>query len=310
MNIANDMTKLIGGTPLVRINRLSEGLPGRVVAKIESRNPLFSVKDRIGAAMIDKAETLGLIKEGTTLIEPTSGNTGIGLAFVAAARGYKLVLTMPDNMSLERRRILKILGAEIVLTPGARDMKGAVEKAEELVKSTPNSFMLQQFENPANPDIHRRTTAEEIWRDTDGQVDILVAGVGTGGTITGVAEVIKTRKPSFQAVAVEPKASSVLSGGNPAPHRIQGIGAGFVPRVLNTNIIDEIFPVTGEDARATAQALARKEGIFVGISSGAAMTAALEVAKRPSSKGKLIVVTLPDTGERYLTGWLFENIEV
>ncbi|MDP7080121.1 MAG: cysteine synthase A [Candidatus Undinarchaeales archaeon] len=310
MNIANDMTKLIGGTPLVRINRLSEGLPGRVVAKIESRNPLFSVKDRIGAAMIDKAETLGLIKEGTTLIEPTSGNTGIGLAFVAAARGYKLVLTMPDNMSLERRRILKILGAEIVLTPGARDMKGAVEKAEELVKSTPNSFMLQQFENPANPDIHRRTTAEEIWRDTDGQVDILVAGVGTGGTITGVAEVIKTRKPSFQAVAVEPKASSVLSGGNPAPHRIQGIGAGFVPRVLNTNIIDEIFPVTGEDARATAQALARKEGIFVGISSGAAMTAALEVAKRPSSKGKLIVVILPDTGERYLTGWLFENIEV
>ena len=310
MNIAKDMTRMIGGTPLVRINRLAEELPGKVVAKIESRNPLFSVKDRIGAAMIDKAETLGLIKEGTTLIEPTSGNTGIALAFVAAARGYKLVLTMPDTMSVERRKILKILGAELVLTPGSGGMKGALEKAEELVKDTPDAFMPQQFENPANPDIHRRTTAEEIWRDTDGEVDILIAGVGTGGTITGITEAIKARKPSFQAIAVEPEASPVLSGGGPGPHKIQGIGAGFVPRVLNTDIIDEVIKVTDEDARTTSQALAKKEGMLVGISSGAAMAAALEVAKRPSSKGKLIVVILPDTGERYLSGWLFENIEV
>ncbi len=310
MNIAKDMTRLVGGTPLVRINRLAEGLPGKVVAKVESRNPLFSVKDRIGSAMIDKAETLGLIKEGTTLIEPTSGNTGIALAFVAAARGYKLVLTMPDTMSMERRKILKILGAELVLTPGSGGMKGAVEKAEELVKETPGSFMPQQFENPANPDIHRRTTAEEIWRDTDGEVDILISGVGTGGTITGIAEAIKARKPSFQAIAVEPEASPILSGGSPGPHKIQGIGAGFVPRVLNTDIIDEVVKVADEDARATAQALAKKEGMLVGISSGAAMAAALEVAKRPSSKDKLIVVVLPDTGERYLSGWLFENIEV
>lgn len=310
MNIAKDMTRIIGGTPLVRINRLAEGLAGRVVAKVESRNPLFSVKDRIGASMIDKAETLGLIKDGTTLIEPTSGNTGIALAFVAAARGYKIVLTMPDTMSVERRKILKILGAELVLTPGSGGMKGAVEKAEELVKETPGAFMPQQFENPANPDIHKRTTAEEIWRDTDGEVDILISGVGTGGTITGISEAIKARKPSFQAIAVEPEASPILSGGNPGPHKIQGIGAGFVPRVLNTDIIDEVIKVTDEDARATAQALAKTEGMLVGISSGAAMAAALEVAKRPSSKGKLIVVILPDTGERYLSGWLFENIEV
>ena len=310
MNIAKNMTRLIGGTPLVRINRLAEGLPGRVVAKIESRNPLFSVKDRIGASMIDRAETLGLIKEGTTLIEPTSGNTGIALAFVAAARGYKLVLTMPDTMSIERRKILKILGAELVLTPDLDGMKAAVEKAEELVKETPGAFMPQQFENPANPDVHRRTTAEEVWRDTDGEVDILISGVGTGGTITGISEVIKARKPSFQAIAVEPEASPILSGGNPGPHKIQGLGAGFVPRVLNADIIDEVIKVTDEDARDTAQALAKNEGMLVGISSGAAMAAALEVAKRPSSKDKLIVVIFPDAGERYLSGWLFENIEV
>ncbi|MDP6626703.1 MAG: cysteine synthase A, partial [Methanopyri archaeon] len=265
---------------------------------------------RIGASMIDRAETLGLIKEGTTLIEPTSGNTGIALAFVAAARGYKLVLTMPDTMSIERRKILKILGAELVLTPDLDGMKAAVEKAEELVKETPGAFMPQQFENPANPDVHRRTTAEEIWRDTDGEVDILISGVGTGGTITGISEVIKARKPSFQAIAVEPEASPILSGGNPGPHKIQGLGAGFVPRVLNADIIDEVIKVTDEDARDTAQALAKNEGMLVGISSGAAMAAALEVAKRPSSKDKLIVVIFPDAGERYLSGWLFENIEV
>ena len=307
--IFSDITKTVGNTPLVRLNRITEGLKATVVVKQESRNPLSSVKDRIGVALIEDGEKKGLIKEGTVIIEPTSGNTGIALAFVAAAKGYKLILTMPDTMSLERRQLLKILGADLVLTEGAKGMKGAVEKAEELAKATPNSFVPQQFNNPANPEIHRKTTAEEIWKDTGGKVDIVVAGVGTGGTITGIAEVIKKKKKSFKAIAVEPDASPVLSGGAPGPHKIQGIGAGFIPQVLNRDVIDEIIRVKNEDAGETARRLAKFEGILAGISSGAALWAALEVAKRKENKGKLIVVILPDTGERYLTTWLFQEVK-
>jgi cysteine synthase A len=307
MKIYDDITKTIGHTPLVRLNRLTEGCRAQVVAKVESFNPLSSVKDRIGVAMIDNAEKKGLLKKDSVIIEPTSGNTGIALAFVAAARGYRLILTMPDTMSVERRQLLEIFGAELVLTPGAEGMKGAVKKAEELTASTTNAYMPQQFNNPANPEIHRKTTAEEIWDDTDGKVDILVAGVGTGGTITGVAEVIKKRKPSFRAIAVEPEASPVLSGGQPGPHKIQGIGAGFVPEVLNRGVVDEIMKVSHEDAGKTARRLAKEEGILAGISCGAALWAALEVAKRKENEGKLIVVILPDTGERYLSTWLFKE---
>jgi cysteine synthase A len=305
--IFSDITKTVGNTPLVRINRLTEGAKAEVLAKLESFNPMSSVKDRIGVAMIDAAEASGALKKGAVIIEPTSGNTGIALAFVCAARGYKLVLTMPDTMSLERRQLLKILGADIVLTEGAKGMRGAVEKAEELAKATPNSFLPQQFNNPSNPAIHRKTTAEEIWRDTDGNVDVFIAGVGTGGTITGVGEVLKERNPAVKIVAVEPADSPVLSGGKPGPHKIQGIGAGFVPKVLNAKVIDEIIRVSNDDAGAIARKLARQEGIFVGISCGAAMYAALEVAARKESAGKTIVVILPDTGERYLSTWLFQE---
>jgi len=308
--IFSDITKTIGNTPLVRLNRITEGSEATVLVKMESFNPLSSVKDRLGIALIEDAEHRGLLKKGTIIIEPTSGNTGIALAFIAAARGYKLILTMPDTMSVERRQLLKIFGAELVLTEGAKGMKGAIEKAEELARSTPNSFVPQQFNNPANPEIHRKTTAEEIWNDTDGKVDILISGVGTGGTITGVAEVIKKRKPSFKAIAVEPDASPVLSGGAPGPHKIQGIGAGFVPQVLNRGIVDEVIRVTNENAGEVARQAARLEGILVGISSGAALWAALEVARRKENKGKTIVVVLPDTGERYLTTWLFQEVKV
>lgn len=298
--IYSDISRTIGNTPLVKLNRVTAG-GAEIYAKIESANPLFSVKDRIGRAMIEAAEGDGRLKPDSVIIEPTSGNTGIALAFVCAARGYRLILTMPETMSQERRQLLKHLGAELVLTPGPEGMKGAINKARELAAATPNSFLPNQFENPANPEIHRQTTAEEIWRDTDGQVDILVAGVGTGGTITGVAEVIKSRRPTFRTIAVEPDGSPVLSGGKPGPHKIQGIGAGFVPAVLNTKIIDEVVRVTNEDAMATARRLAREEGILCGISSGAAAWAALQVAARPENAGKKIVVVLPDTGERYLS---------
>ena len=305
--IFDDITKTVGNTPLVRINRLTKGLNATVIAKLESFNPLSSVKDRIGVAMIEAAEKAGKLKKGTIIIEPTSGNTGIALAFVAAAKGYKLVLTMPETMSVERRQLLKILGAELVLTEGPKGMKGAIEKADDLAKNTPNSFVPQQFNNSANPEIHRRTTAEEILKDTDGKVDVFISGVGTGGTITGVGEVLKKKNPQVKIIAVEPKDSPVLSGGNPGPHKIQGIGAGFVPQILNKNVIDEIIQVTTEDSGATSRRLAKEEGVLVGISSGAAMWAALEVAKRPESAGKTIVVLLPDTGERYLSTWLFQE---
>jgi cysteine synthase A len=305
--IYSDITETIGNTPLVKLNRITDGLGATILAKLESFNPLSSVKDRIGVAMIEDAEKRGVLKKNTTIIEPTSGNTGVALAFVAAAKGYKLILTMPDTMSIERRQLLAIFGAQLVLTPGAEGMKGAVKKAEELAKEIPNAIILQQFNNPANPEIHRKTTAEEIWSDTDGKVDILVAGVGTGGTITGVSEIIKKKKPSFKAIAVEPDASPVLSGGAPGPHKIQGIGAGFVPQVLNRDIVDEVIRVTNENAGETARSLAKFEGILGGISCGAALWAALEVAKRKENKGKTIVVILPDTGERYLTTWLFQE---
>ena len=307
MNIFQDITKTVGGTPLVKINRLSAGLPGTVVAKLESFNPLSSVKDRIGVSMIEAAEKEGLIDKNTVIVEPTSGNTGIALAFVCAAKGYRLILTMPDTMSLERRQLLKIFGAELVLTEGIKGMRGAISKAEEILKEHPKSYMPQQFRNAANPDIHRRTTAEEIWHDTDGAVDVFVAGVGTGGTITGVGEFLKGRKPSLKIVAVEPADSAVLSGSPPGPHKIQGIGAGFVPAVLNTDIYDEIIKVANDNAGDMARKLARQEGIFAGISSGAAMWAALDVAGRRESEGKTIVVLLPDTGERYLSTWLFQE---
>ena len=307
--IFEDITKTIGNTPLVKLNRITQGVEATILAKLESFNPLGSVKDRIGVNMIETAEAEGAIGKDAVVIEPTSGNTGIALAFVCAAKGYRLILTMPDTMSVERRMLLKILGAELVLTPGSEGMPGAIRKAEELAEQTPNSFLPQQFENPANPEIHRKTTAEEIWRDTDGEVDILISGVGTGGTITGVAEVIKSRKPSFQAIAVEPLGSPILSGGKPGPHKIQGIGAGFVPDVLNTEIIDSVVKVDNDEAFAVARLLAREEGILCGMSSGAAVKAALEVANRPENKGKTIVVILPDTGERYLTTPLFERAE-
>jgi len=305
--IAKDSTELIGNTPLVKLNRITQGTKAEVVAKLESFNPVGSVKDRIGVSMIVDAEVKGLINRDTIIVEPTSGNTGISLAFVCAARRYKLILTMPDTMSVERRHLLAIFGAELMLTPGAEGMPGAVRKAEQLVAENANYFMPQQFSNPANPQIHRLTTAEEIWRDTQGRVDIVVSGVGTGGTITGIAEVIKSRKPGFKAVAIEPMASPVLSGGKPGPHQIQGIGAGFIPNVLRADLIDEIVKVTNEDAGIMARRLAKEEGILVGISSGAATWAALEIARRPENKDKLIVVILPDTGERYLSTWLFQE---
>jgi cysteine synthase len=303
--IRTDMMRAVGGTPLVRLNTLTRGLKATVLAKVESMNPLGSVKDRIGVAMIQAAEKAGLIKPDTLIVEPTSGNTGIALAFVCAARKYRLVLTMPETMSLERRKLLKHLGAEVVLTPGAQGMAGAITKAKEILFQTPGAYMPDQFANPANPEIHRRTTAAEIWRDTQGGVDIFVAGVGTGGTITGVAEGLKSRQPSLKAVAVEPADSPVLSGGSPGPHKIQGIGAGFIPAVLNTQIIDEIITVTNEQAFATARDVARLEGILCGISSGAAVFAALQMAGRPENQGKQIAVILPSTGERYLSTELF-----
>ncbi len=306
-NIAYDITALIGRTPLVRVRRITEGLPGDIVVKLESFNPCSSVKDRIGLSMIEAAERDGLITEDTILVEPTSGNTGIALAFVAASRGYRIVLTMPDTMSMERRKLLAALGAELVLTPGAEGMPGAITRAAELAASDSNYLMLQQFRNPANPEVHKRTTANEIWEDTDGKVDMIVSGVGTGGTITGVAEVLKARKPGFRAIAVEPAESPVLTGGKPGPHKIQGIGAGIIPDVLRRDLVDEVITVTDDDAGKMARSLARWEGIVAGISSGAALWAGVQVAQRPESEGKLIVVVLPDTGDRYLSTWLFDE---
>nr|ART39067.1 H534 [uncultured bacterium] len=308
-HIFDDITQTIGNTPLVRIRRMIKS-EATVLAKLEFFNPLSSVKDRIGLAMIEAAEKSGKLVPGGEIVEPTSGNTGIALAFVCAARGYRLTLTMPASMSIERRKVLRALGAEIVLTPAEKGMTGAIERARELLAERPGSIMPQQFENPANPEIHRRTTAEEIWRDTDGQVDYLVSGVGTGGTITGVSEVIKARRPSFRAIAVEPTASPVLSGGKPGPHKIQGIGAGFVPAILNTGIIDEVIQVSNEDAMAYARRAAQEEGLFVGISSGAALWAAEQIAKRPEAAGKTIVAIIPSAGERYLSTALFADIEV
>jgi cysteine synthase A len=304
--IAKDITQLIGNTPMVKLNKVTKGLKSQVIAKLESFNPCASLKDRIGLSMIREAERKGLIKEDTVIVEPTSGNTGISLAFICAAKGYKLILTMPDTMSVERRHLLASLGAELILTPGSKGMSGAVKKAEEMVDENPAYFMPQQFENPANPEIHRKTTAMEIWNDTDGKVDILVAGVGTGGTITGISEFIKKQKPSFKAIAVEPLDSPVLSGGTPGPHKIQGIGAGFIPGVLQLDLVDEIIKVSYDDARKVTQQLAKEEGILAGISSGAATWAALEIGKRVENKDKMIVVILPDTGERYLTTDLFQ----
>lgn len=306
MSVYADITKTVGKTPLVMLNRITEGMPGNVAVKLESRNPLYSVKDRIGVAMIEAAEEKGLINEKTKLIEPTSGNTGIALAFTAAAKGIDLVLTMPESMSLERRRLLKVLGAELVLTPAEKGMPGAIAKAEELVADNPDAVMLQQFDNPANPEIHKLTTAEEIWDDTNGDVDIFVAGVGTGGTITGVASAIKPRKESFKAVAVEPISSPVISGGKPGPHKIQGIGAGFIPGNLDVELVDEVMQIDHEEAGEMARQLAKEEGILCGISAGGNVYAAVEQAKRPENEGKLIVTIVCDTGERYLSTWLFE----
>jgi len=307
MRIAEDITKLIGNTPLVRINRIAAGLPGRIVAKLESFNPASSVKDRIGVSMIEAAERAGKIGRDTILLEPTSGNTGIGLAFAAAAKGYRLVLTMPETMSLERRRILTALGAELVLTPGAEGMPGAIARAAQMAAADRRYLVLQQFENPANPEIHRKTTAEEIWRDTDGKLDALVCGTGTGGTVTGCAEVLKPRLPHLRVVAAEPRDSAVISTGKKGPHKIQGWGPGFVPKVLRTELLDEVITVSHEDAGDMARRLCREEGIFAGISCGGALWAAVQVARRPEMEGKLIVVVLPDTGERYLSTWLFEE---
>lgn len=308
--IFSDVTRTIGGTPLVRLNWISKGLHATLMAKLEFKNPLGSVKDRIGLSMIESAERQGLIRSDTLIVEPTSGNTGIALAFVCAAKKYRLLLTMPETMSVERRKLLKHLGAELVLTPGNEGMKGAIERAQEILSETSKAYMPNQFSNPANPEIHRRTTAEEIWQDTNGDVDVLVAGVGTGGTITGVSEVIKSRKPAFKTVAVEPAGSPVLSGGKPGPHKIQGIGAGFIPDVLNTRVIDEIITVTNDEAFEVARDLARLEGILCGISSGAAVAAALGVAGRPENRDKKIVVILPSTGERYLSTELFQGFMI
>jgi len=307
MRIADDITKLIGNTPLVRLNRVIDGAKATVAAKLEMWNPAGSVKDRIGVSMIEAAEREGKIKPDTILLEPTSGNTGIGLAFAAAAKGYRLVLTMPETMSIERRKLLVAFGAELVLTPGAEGMKGAIKRADEMAAKDPRYLVLQQFENPANPDIHRRTTAEEIWRDTDGQVDILVCGTGTGGTVTGCAQVMKPRKPSLRIVAAEPADSPVIAGGKPGPHKIQGWGPGFVPKVLDTKLLDEVVAVKHEDGGEMARRLCREEGILTGISGGAAVWAAREIARRPENEGKLIVTVIPDTGERYLSTWLFEE---
>ena len=310
MRIADDVTELIGNTPLVRLNRVSQGNSAQIVAKLEFFNPAHSVKDRIGISMIEAAEEAGLIHADTIIVEPTSGNTGIALAMVCAARGYHLILTMPETMSRERRMLLRAYGAELILTPGSEGMAGAIRKAEEMVAADPRCFVPQQFKNPANPEIHRKTTAEEIWRDTDGKIDLFVAGIGTGGTITGVGEVLKARKPSLRCIAVEPADSPVLSGGSRGPHSIQGIGAGFVPEVLNTAIYDEIVTVKGDDAFATARQLAREEGLLVGISSGAAVWAALQVGARPENQGKMIVVIIPSFGERYLSTPLFADLAV